>query len=106
MAGKAGGGVDGFAVFDAGDNAEIIKEIIRKSGCYVQVADAIRTMDAVRAWIDAGAARVVVATAAVKEPNFVTAAAHAYPDQIVVGVDARDGKVTVDGARDDGIHAG
>ena len=92
--------VDLDAVFGVGDNVELIKRIIRKAGCSVQVAGAIRTMDAVRDWIDAGAGRVVISTAAVKDPNFVTAAAHAYPDQVVISVDARDRKVTVDGWRE------
>ncbi len=92
--------VDLDAVFGTGGNAGVIREIIQKSGCCVQVAGAIRTIDAVRDWIDAGAGRVVIATAAVKDPSFVIAAANAYPDQIVVSVDARDGKVTIDGWRE------
>ncbi|MGI9407340.1 MAG: HisA/HisF-related TIM barrel protein [Hyphomicrobiaceae bacterium] len=92
--------VDLDAVFGVGDNVETITDIIQKAGCCVQVAGAVRTIDAVRKWIDAGAGRVVIATAAVKDPSFVTAAAHAYPDQIVVSIDARDGKVAIDGWRE------
>lgn len=92
--------VDLDAVFDQGSNAEIITQIIRKAGASVQVAGAIRSMDTVREWIEAGAGRVVIATAAVKDPAFVKAAAYAYPDQIVVSVDGRQGQVVIEGWRE------
>ncbi len=92
--------VDLDAVFNVGNNTGIINEIIRKSGASVQVAGAIRSMDKVHRWIDAGASRVVVATAAVKTPHFVKEAATAYPAQVVVSVDARGGKVVVAGWRE------
>lgn len=92
--------VDLDAVFNDGDNAAIIREIIRMAGCPVQVGGAIRSIDKVRKWIDIGASRVVIATAAVKDPHFVEAAATAYPNQIVVSVDARGGRVVVEGWRE------
>jgi len=92
--------VDLDAVFNAGDNTGVIEKIIRKSGASVQVAGAIRSMDKVHRWIDAGASRVVIATAAVKAPHFVKEAATAYPAQVVVSVDARRGKVVVEGWRE------
>jgi phosphoribosylformimino-5-aminoimidazole carboxamide ribotide isomerase len=92
--------VDLDAVFNDGNNAAIIREIIRTSGCLVQVAGAIRSMAKVQQWISAGASRVVIATAAVKAPHFVKEAATAYPGRIVVSVDARKGKVVVEGWRE------
>jgi phosphoribosylformimino-5-aminoimidazole carboxamide ribotide isomerase len=92
--------VDLDAVFNDGDNAAIIQEIIDKSGCRVQVGGAIRSMHRVHDWINAGAARVVIATAAVKNPHFVKEAATAYPDRVVVSVDARGGKVVIEGWRE------
>lgn len=89
--------VDLDAVFNAGENTEIIKEIIRTCGCPVQVGGAIRTMDKVHAWMKAGARRVVIATAAVKYPHFVKAAATAYPDSVIVSIDARGGRVVIEG---------
>jgi len=91
--------VDLDAVFRVGNNVAIIKDIIQKAGCSVQVAGAINSIDIVRNWIESGAGRIVIATAAVKDPAFVIAAANAYPDQIVVSIDARGGKVAVDGWR-------
>jgi phosphoribosylformimino-5-aminoimidazole carboxamide ribotide isomerase len=92
--------VDLDAVFNDGDNADIIQQIIEKAGCPVQVGGAIRSMDRVHYWIDAGAKRVVIATAAVKYPHLVREAATAYPDQVIVSVDARGGKVVVEGWRE------
>jgi phosphoribosylformimino-5-aminoimidazole carboxamide ribotide isomerase len=89
--------VDLDAVFNAGSNAAIIRNIIRTAGCSVQVGGAIRTMDKVHSWMDAGAARVVIATAAVKYPHVVKAAATAYPDAVVVSIDSRGGKVVIEG---------
>ena len=89
--------VDLDAVFNVGENAKIVKEIIRTTKCRVQVGGAIRSMEKVHGWIQAGAGRVVIATAAVKYPHFVKAAATAYPDSIVVSIDAREGRVVIEG---------
>ncbi len=89
--------VDLDAVFNDGDNTALITDIIRKASCSVQVGGAIRSMEKVHAWMDAGAGRVVIATAAVKYPHFVKAAATAYPDAVVVSIDARGGHVTIEG---------
>src|SRR6266496_542138 len=74
--------VDIDAVFNEGENTDIIKEIIRTVGCKVQVG---------------GASRVVIATAAVKYPHFVKAAATAYPEGVVVSIDAKSHRVVVEG---------
>jgi len=89
--------IDLDAVFNDGDNADIIQRVIDESGCPVQVGGAIRSMERVNHWIDAGAGRVVIATAAVKYPHLVREAATAYPGQVIVSIDARGGKVVVEG---------
>ena len=89
--------VDLDAVFNQGNNTQIVKEIIRSCGCPVQVGGAIRNMEKVHYWMDAGANRVVIATAAVKYPHFVKAAATAYPDAVVVSIDAKGGYVMIEG---------
>jgi phosphoribosylformimino-5-aminoimidazole carboxamide ribotide isomerase len=89
--------VDLDAVFNVGENNAVIKEIIRSCGCPVQVGGAIRSMEKVHAWMEAGASRVVIATAAVKYPHLVRAAATAYPDRVVVSIDARGGRVVIEG---------
>jgi len=89
--------VDLDAVFNDGENTAIIKDIISKTSCPVQVGGAIRSMEKVHSWMEAGAGRVVIATAAVKYPHFVKAAATAYPDSVVVSIDARGGHVAIEG---------
>ena len=89
--------VDLDAVFDTGENTAVIKQIIRDTSCSVQVGGGIRSIDKVRSWMDAGAARVVIASAAAKNPHFVKVAATAYPDAVIVSIDARAGYVMISG---------
>jgi phosphoribosylformimino-5-aminoimidazole carboxamide ribotide isomerase len=89
--------VDLDAVFNDGENTAMIKDLIRKVSCPVQVGGAIRSMEKVHSWMEAGAGRVVIATAAVKYPHLVKAAATAYPDSVVVSIDARGGHVAIEG---------
>ncbi len=89
--------VDLDAVFNEGSNAELIERIIDECGCPVQVGGAIRSMERVNHWIAAGAKRVTIATAAVKYPHLVREAATAYPGQVIVSIDARGGRVVVEG---------
>jgi phosphoribosylformimino-5-aminoimidazole carboxamide ribotide isomerase len=63
--------VDLDAVFNQGDNGDLIRTIIRKASCPVQVGGGIRSLDKVHGWMEAGAGRVVIATAAVKYPHLV-----------------------------------
>ncbi len=63
----------------------------------VQLGGGIRDMATVEGWLAKGVARVIIGTAAVREPDFVRAAAKAFPGRIVVGIDARDGMVAVEG---------
>ncbi|MFZ4684237.1 MAG: 1-(5-phosphoribosyl)-5-[(5-phosphoribosylamino)methylideneamino]imidazole-4-carboxamide isomerase [Hyphomonadaceae bacterium] len=63
----------------------------------VQLGGGIRNMEGVERWLDAGIARVILGTAAVRNPNFVKDAAKAFPDQVAVGIDTRDGLVAVQG---------
>lgn len=63
----------------------------------VQLGGGIRDMEAVDTWLARGVSRLILGTAAVRDPEFVKAAAKAHPGQIAVGVDARDGRVAVEG---------
>jgi len=62
-----------------------------------QLGGGIRDMNAIEAWLGKGIERVIIGTAAVRDPVLVREAARRYPGQIAVGIDARDGKVAVDG---------
>ncbi|MEM7427297.1 MAG: 1-(5-phosphoribosyl)-5-[(5-phosphoribosylamino)methylideneamino] imidazole-4-carboxamide isomerase [Pseudomonadota bacterium] len=79
------------------DNTDLVTEIINAVNIPVQVAGGIRTMLWVDEWINRGAGRVVLGTAAVQDPAFVAEAATRHPGKIVVSVDAREGKVVSEG---------
>ena len=88
------------AVSGSDRNEDLICDIMRKAGIFVQVAGGIRSYERAEHWIDKGAARVVVGTIATREPDLVKTLATAYPDQIVLAVDVWQGKVMADGWRE------
>jgi phosphoribosylformimino-5-aminoimidazole carboxamide ribotide isomerase len=80
-------------------NEKAIKEIIAAVGdeIPVQLGGGIRDLDTIEHCLDNGLSYVIIGTAAVKNPGFVHDACGAFPGQIIVGLDAKDGKVAVDG---------
>lgn len=89
------GAFDGRSV-----NGEAVRAILAVTGpaaISVQLGGGIRTADQVSAWLDAGIDRVILGTAAVKDPDLVVASCRAHPGRIAVGVDARGGRVAVEG---------
>lgn len=85
------------AMADDERNADVIREIILSVGIPVQVGGGFRTLERISEWIDHGAARIVVGTMAVYQPDLVKEAAKLYPDQIVLAVDVFEGQVVSDG---------
>jgi phosphoribosylformimino-5-aminoimidazole carboxamide ribotide isomerase len=79
------------------ENREAVEAIIAEFPGHVQLGGGIRTAEAVEGWFDLGVARVVMGTAALKNPQFVKDMARAFPGGIVVAVDARDGMVATEG---------
>ena len=63
----------------------------------VQLGGGIRTMERAAGFIEQGAARIVLGTAALKDPDFVRQACREYPGKVAIGLDARNGKVAVEG---------
>ena len=63
----------------------------------VQLGGGIRTMETVEAWLERGVRRVILGSAAVKDPDFAFAACRAYPGRVAVGIDARGGLVATEG---------
>ena len=63
----------------------------------VQLGGGIRDMATIERWLEAGIARVILGTAAVKDPALVREACRAFPGQVVVGIDARGGRVALEG---------
>jgi len=80
-----------------GSNREIIKNIAGELDIPVQTGGGIRTMGDIDEVLGYGVARVIIGTSAVKDPDFVAEAVKKYGDRIVVGIDAKDGYVAIEG---------
>lgn len=80
-------------------NRSAIKAVLDEVGSEipVQLGGGIRDLDTIETCLDAGISYVIIGTAAVKNPGFLHDACSAFPGHIIVGLDARDGKVAVDG---------
>jgi phosphoribosylformimino-5-aminoimidazole carboxamide ribotide isomerase len=78
-------------------NAAAVEAILAVVGMPIQLGGGIRDRATIEAWLTRGIARVIIGTAAVRDPALVKEAARAYPGRVAVGLDARDGKVAVEG---------
>jgi len=78
-------------------NLDAIGRIASAVECPIQVGGGLRNAESVAAVLDAGAARVVIGTAALRDPGFLAAALEAHGERVVVSVDARGGKVSLAG---------
>lgn len=78
-------------------NQNAIREILAATSLPVQLGGGIRDMKAVEFWLNAGVRRVILGSAAVKNPQLVKDACQAYPGRVVVGIDARHGHVLTEG---------
>ncbi len=85
------------AVEGTAKNASAVSEILRRTALPVQLGGGIRERAAIERWFEAGVKRVILGTVAVKNPDLVREAARAYPGRIAVGIDAKAGRVAVDG---------
>jgi len=95
------GSVEGRAV-----NGSAVTAILEAVSLPVQLGGGIRTMADIERWIEAGISRVILGTAAVRDPQLVRAAARRWPEQVAVSVDVRRGRVAVQGwTEDSGLDA-
>jgi phosphoribosylformimino-5-aminoimidazole carboxamide ribotide isomerase len=78
-------------------NADAVDRILETIAIPVQLGGGIRDMATVEGWLAKGVTRVIIGTAAVRDPAFVKAAAGRFPGRVAVGLDARDGKVATEG---------
>ena len=78
-------------------NAAAVDRILAAVKVPVQLGGGIRERATIETWLGKGMARVIIGTAAVRNPSLVKEAARAYPGRVAVGLDARDGKVAVEG---------
>lgn len=86
------GAVSGKAV-----NRDVVERILKAVAMPVQLGGGIRDRNAVELWLESGVARVILGTAAVKNPELVKQVARVHPGKIAVGIDARNGMVAVEG---------
>lgn len=85
------------AKFGTTPNLETICRIVNETNLSVEVGGGIRSIETVAAYLDHGVDRVILGTAAVKDPQFLEKALSIYGDKIAVGVDLKDGKVAIKG---------
>ena len=78
-------------------NAAAVERILATVKIPVQLGGGIRDRATIEAWLGKGVTRVIIGTAAVRDPALVKQAAGAFPGRVVVGLDARDGRVAVEG---------
>ena len=78
-------------------NAEAVEEILASVKIPVQLGGGIRDLETVERWLEKDVARIIIGTAAVRDPALVREAARRHPGRVAVGIDARDGIVAVEG---------
>ena len=80
-------------------NEKVIREVIKAVGdtTPIEIGGGIRDLDTIESYLDAGVGYVIIGTTAVKNPGLLHDACYAFPGHIIVGLDAKDGKVAVEG---------
>jgi phosphoribosylformimino-5-aminoimidazole carboxamide ribotide isomerase len=78
-------------------NLDTVRKIIDRVNVPVQVGGGIRDIETIRMYLDQGVSRVIIGTEAIKNPDLVKSACREFPGQIVVGIDAKAGKVAIEG---------
>ncbi len=81
-------------------NSDLILEVRRSCGVKIEVGGGIRSMETVEYYVEHGIDRVILGSAAVRDPDFVREVVKNYPDRTAVSIDARDGMVSADGWTD------
>jgi phosphoribosylformimino-5-aminoimidazole carboxamide ribotide isomerase len=78
-------------------NLNIIKDIVGKFDLKVEIGGGIRNLESIRKYTDAGAEKVILGSAAIKDKNFLKEACKKFPNKIALGLDAKDGLLSVSG---------
>ena len=78
-------------------NLDIIKEIVRKFDFKVEVGGGVRDFDTIQEYVDIGVEKVILGSAAIKDKNFLKKACKKFPKKIALGLDAKDGKLSLSG---------
>ena len=78
-------------------NLNIIQEIIKKFDLKIEVGGGVRSIDSIKKYTDVGVEKVILGSAAIKDKNFLEEACDKFPNQIALGLDAKDGYLSVSG---------
>lgn len=78
-------------------NIEIVEQVARETGLFVEIGGGIRDMDTVKKYFNSGVSRVILGTAAVTDDDFLKEAVAAYGEKIAVGADVKDGFIAIKG---------
>ena len=78
-------------------NLSIIQDIVGKFDLKVEIGGGIRKLDSIKKYVDAGVEKVILGSAAIKDKNFLKEACQTFPDKIALGLDAKDGYLSVSG---------
>ena len=78
-------------------NLDIIKDIVSKFNLKVEVGGGIRSIDSIKKYIDGGVEKVILGSAAIKDKNFLKDACKKFPNKIALGLDAKDGYLSLSG---------
>jgi phosphoribosylformimino-5-aminoimidazole carboxamide ribotide isomerase len=78
-------------------NVDAVTEIVRQVGVPCQLGGGVRDQATIAAWLEAGVDRVVIGTQALRDPDWFARMAEAYPGRLLLGLDARDGRVATQG---------
>ena len=78
-------------------NLDIIQEIVKKFNLKIEVGGGVRNIDNIQKYIDSGVEKVILGSAAIKDKSFLKEACERFPNQIALGLDAKDGYLSVSG---------
>jgi phosphoribosylformimino-5-aminoimidazole carboxamide ribotide isomerase len=78
-------------------NLDIIQEIVNKFDLKIEVGGGVRTIDSIEKYVNAGVEKVILGSAAIKDKNFLKKACEKFPNKIALGLDAKDGYLSVSG---------
>ncbi len=78
-------------------NLDVIKDIVKQSGLKIEIGGGIRTLESIQEYIDIGVEKVILGSAAIKDKNFLKDACDKFKDKIALGLDAKDGNLSVSG---------
>jgi len=78
-------------------NLDVIKDIVKQSGLRIEIGGGIRTLESIKEYIDIGVEKVILGSAAIKDKNFLKDACDKFKDKIALGLDAKNGNLSVSG---------